>query len=135
MENKIRISSGTRRINVNDEGDVILLHLDDDSFVLGFYKLMEYVKSAAMQIPGETEDVAGNAATMDQIVALEEEVRRKVDTLFGEDTCRKVFGDKLPSMDLFVELFGSLVPFLEEYKAERVKRMGKYDASRTGSAL
>lgn len=135
MENKIRISSGTRRINVNDEGDVILLHLDDDSFCLGFYKLMDYVQSAAQQVPCAGEDIAGSVATMEQIVSLEEDTRQKVDVLFGANTCRKVFGDKLPSMDLFVEFFGSLVPFLEEYKAERMKRMDKYDAGRTGSAL
>lgn len=135
MENKIRINSSTKKINVNDEGEFILLPLADDSFVLGFYKLMDYVQDSARRIPGLTEDAAGNVDAVEQIVELEKETRAKVEALFGEGTCRKVFGDILPSMDLFVEFFGSVVPFLEEYKQERVKRMGKYDAGRTGTAL
>ena len=72
---------------------------------------------------------------MEKFVAVEKETKREVDELFGDGTCRKVFGDILPSMDLFVEFFGSLLPFFEEYKQDRMRRMGKYGAERTGSSL
>lgn len=136
MENKIRINSGVKRIEVNDDGEFILLPVSDDGFVMEFYRLMDYVKEAAEKIPlEEPEDITGRISTVDKIVEIEKETKGKVDGLFGEGTCRKVFGDILPSMDLFVEFFGSLIPFLEEYKADRMKKMGKYGAQRTGSSL
>lgn len=134
MNGKIRINSGVKKIEVNDDGEFILLPVSDDGFVLNFYRLMEDIQKSGESI---SKDIAEITAVdqVEKIVAEEEEIKRKVDSLFGESTCKKVFGDILPSMDLFVEFFGSLVPFLEEYKNERLEKMGKYNAERTGSAL
>lgn len=130
---KIRIGSAIKKIEVNDDGECITLPLSDDGFVLGFYRLMEFVQRTAESAAAA--DVENAAESVEKIVALEEETRRKVDELFGADTCRKVFGGVLPSIDLFVEFFGSLVPFMEEYKDARMKKMDKYAANRTGSAV
>lgn len=134
MNGKIRISNGVKKIEVNDDGEFILLPVSDDGFVLSFYRLMEDIKKRG----GELSDEIGGEETVDsveKIVAVEKGIKQKVDTLFGDGTCKKVFGDILPSMDLFVEFFGSLVPFLEEYKNERTAKMEKYNAGRTGSAV
>lgn len=129
---KIRLSGHIKRIEVNDEGEVILLPLSDDGFVLNFYKLMEGMQASGKNL---TADITADVDGVEKIVSLEQETKQKVDALFGEGTCRKVFGDVLPSMDLFVEFFGLLLPYFEEYKAERMRKMGKYDARRTGSAV
>lgn len=134
MNGKIRISNGVKKIEVNDDGEFILLPVSDDGFVLSFYRLMEDIKKKG----GELSEEIGGEETVDsveKIVAVEREIKQKVDALFGDGTCKKVFGDILPSMDLFVEFFGSLVPFLEEYKNERTAKMEKYNAGRTGSAV
>lgn len=134
MNGKIRISNGVKKIEVNDDGEFILLPVSDDGFVLSFYRLMEDIKKRGNELSGEI----GGEETVDsveKIVAVEREIKQKVDALFGDGTCKKVFGDILPSMDLFVEFFGSLVPFLEEYKNERTAKMEKYNAGRTGSAV
>lgn len=133
MENKIRINSGTKKIEVNDQGEYILLPLSDDNFVVQFYRLMDDIKVKSEDIAAETEQ--SDIKTVEKIVEMEKDVKRKVDELFGAETCRKVFGDILPSMDLFVEFFGSIVPFLEEYKQARLAKMNKYGADRTGSAV
>lgn len=130
---KIRISSGVKKIEVNDEGEYILLPVSDDGFIVEFYKLLDRIQTAARDLPENGEDIAGNVEAVETIVALEKELREKVDRLFGPDTCRKVFGPILPSMDLFVEFFGSLIPFIEAHKNERLAKMSKYDAARTGT--
>lgn len=133
MDGKIRVSSGVKKIEVNDQGEYIILPLSDDSFVSRFYKLLDEIKRTGEELAKspDTPDIT----TVDSIVELEKSVRTKTDELFGAETCRKVFGDVLPSMDLFVEFFGQLVPYFEEYKRERLAKMNKYDAQRTGSAL
>lgn len=133
MDGKIRVSSGVKKIEVNDQGEYILLPLSDDSFVSRFYKLLDEIKRTGEGLAKSTD--TPDITTVDSIVELEKSVRAKTDELFGAETCRKVFGDVLPSMDLFVEFFGLLVPYFEDYKQERLAKMNKYDAHRTGSAL
>lgn len=136
MENKIRITRGIKKIEVNDDGEFILLPVSDDGFVVRFYKLMDQISGQAEELEKqETADITGQLDLVEKIVAIERKTKQDVEELFGEGTCRKVFGEILPSMDLFVEFFGSILPFFEEYKKERMRKMGKYGADRTGSSI
>lgn len=136
MENKIRVGTGVKKIEVNDDGEFILLPVADDGFVVQFYHLMDEIKAEAENIPeGNKEDIAGTLSSVEKVVEIEKETKRKVDELFGEGTCRKVFGSILPSVDLFVEFFGAILPFFEEYKHSRAEKLKKYGAQRTGSSL
>lgn len=136
MENKIRITRGIKKIEVNDDGEFILLPVSDDGFVVRFYKLMDQISGQAEELEKqETADITGQLDLVEKIVAIERKTKQDVEDLFGEGTCRKVFGEILPSMDLFVEFFGSILPFFEEYKKERMRKMGKYGADRTGSSI
>lgn len=92
----IRINNGVKVIEVNDAGDTIRLPLSDDSFVKGFYGLLNDIKTQAEAISAKKADIA---ETIDDVVKFDEEVRDKTDALIGEDTCKKVFGDVLPSSD------------------------------------
>lgn len=47
MENKIRIASGVKKIEVNDEGEFISLPVADDNFVVRFYRLMDGIGERA----------------------------------------------------------------------------------------
>ena len=57
----------------------------------------------------------------------------EVDALFGPDTCRKVFGDIVPGIELFDDFFTQLMPYFEEYGKERAAKLNKYNAARTGN--
>lgn len=134
MDGKIRVSRGVKEIEVNDEGETIRLPLSDDGFVSRFYKLLKDVQNKGKEIVKGGDEVP-NIATVDAIVDLSASVKSRTDELFGEGTCRKVFGDVKPSMDQFVEFFGLLVPYFEAYRDERLAKMSKYGVQRTGSAL
>lgn len=136
MENKIRITRGIKKIEVNDDGEFIFLPVSDDGFVVRFYKLMDQISEQAKELEEqEASDITGRLDLVEKVVGMEQKTKRDVEDLFGEGTCRKVFGEILPSMDLFVEFFGSILPFFEEYKKERMRKMGKYGADRTGSSV
>lgn len=130
MENSIRIDSGTKRIEVNDNGDVILLPLGDDGFVRDFYKLVDSFREKAQTVTVDENDIVGS---MDRVSELNAGLRDQTDKLFGEGSCKKVFGDITPGVDLFLEFFTQLLPFFEEHTRKRVARMNKYSAGRSGS--
>lgn len=130
MGNSIRIDSGTKRIEVNDDGDVILLPLGDDSFIRDFYKLADSFRQRAETVKVDENDIL---ASMDQVACLNTTMKEEVDKLFGEGTCKKVFGDITPSTDLYLDFIYQLLPFFEEHTKKRLDRMNKYNAGRTGS--
>ena len=60
--------------------------------------------------------------------------KERVDGLLGEGTCRKVFGDIVPSVDLYVDFINQLAPYFEKYGKERQKKlMQKYNPNRRGN--
>jgi len=130
MADKIRVNSGTKCIEVNDQGECILLPLGDNSFVCGFYKLVDGFRQQMEAVKLSEEDILGG---MEQVNSLSAAFKGEVDALFGEDTCRKVFGDITPGIDMFMDFFDQLLPFFEEHSKSRVQRLSKYSAGRTGS--
>lgn len=132
MANSIRVNSGAKKIEVNDNGEYILLPLGSDSFIRDFYNLMKYIK-------GESEKFQENGIdditeeSIDSIVGISDTVFEKVEKLLGDGTCQKVFGDCKPGIGMFMEFFDALVPFIEEYQEAQNAKLSKYNAGRTGS--
>ncbi len=126
----IRVSSGTKKIEVNDEGEYITLPLGDDGFTRDFYRLLDDFQRQAQAVKVTEEDITGS---MDQVVALNKELSEKVDSLFGAGTCKKVFGVLTPGVDLFLDFFTQLLPFFEASVKKRSEKLNKYNAGRTGS--
>ena len=126
----IRVNSGVKVIEVNDKGETISLPLSDDSFIKGFFGLLNETKDKAAAISEKNGDVL---ETLDAVVEFDKVVRDKIDVLMGENTCEKVFGDVLPSSDQFLDFFAQLRPIVESHVEKRAANMNKYSAERVGS--
>lgn len=126
----IRVNSGVKVIEVNDKGETISLPLSDDSFIKGFFGLLNETKDKAAAISEKNGDVL---ETLDAVVEFDKVVRDKIDVLMGENTCKKVFGDVLPSSDQFLDFFSQLRPIVESHVEKRAANMNKYSAERVGS--
>jgi hypothetical protein len=126
----IRVNSGVKVIEVNDKGETISLPLSDDSFIKGFFGLLNETKDKAAAISEKNGDVL---ETLDAVVEFDKDVRDKIDVLMGENTCKKVFGDVLPSSDQFLDFFAQLRPIVESHVEKRAENMNKYSAERVGS--
>ena len=61
-------------------------------------------------------------------------MRDAIDKVFGEGTCRKVYGDILPSVEMHMQFFDALRPYFEEEAKRRQEKMNKYSARRMGDA-
>ncbi len=130
---KIRIQRNIKRIEVNDDGEYITLDFNDQSLPYRFVQTMKdiYAKHA------EFEKKISDSDNLYSIIELEHDInlyfKEKIDQLLGEDTCRKVYGDILPSIEMHNDLLNQLVPYFEEYTKARREKMNKYSAERVGN--
>lgn len=126
----IRIDRGTKTIEVNDQGETITLAVAEARFARDFYALVRMIEEESKKI---TEVYNNPMEVIDNVIDLEEKAKEGIDALIGEGTCRKVFGDGLPALDMIIEFFSQILPFVEEGAQKKVERMSKYSAARTGN--
>lgn len=134
---KIRIARNVKRIEVNDKGEFIELDFDDQSLPYRFMETMKDIYAKKQEFDRKIAADDGKNININSIIELEYEVnlyfKARIDILFGEGTCRKVYGDILPSVDMHIELLNQLLPYFEEYTKKRREKMSRYDAGRTGN--
>ncbi|NCE65403.1 hypothetical protein D1159_12650 [Pseudoflavonifractor sp. 524-17] len=138
----IRVNTGAKRIEVNDNGDYITLNFGDQSFPDRFFTTMDKIQEFAKEADPQEKEIraqheAGSESLNRALFALYKDVHLRisaeVDHLFGPDTCKKVFGDIVPGIELFDDFFTQLMPYFEEFSKERAQRMSKYSADRMGN--
>lgn len=138
----IRVATGAKRIEVNDDGDYIVLDFSDNSFPDRFFAMVDRVQERANKAVPEAEKIdaqheKGSEGYMRATAALwrkvHEEIMDEIDKFFGPGTCKKVFGDIVPGIELYEDFFSQLTPYFEQAGKERAQRMSKYSAARTGN--
>lgn len=138
----IRVATGAKRIEVNDNGDYIVLNFGDNSFPDRFFAMVDRVQERANKAVPEAEKIdaqheKGSEGYMRATAALwrkvHEEIMDEIDKFFGPGTCKKVFGDIVPGIELYEDFFSQLTPYFEQAGKERAQRMSKYSAARTGN--
>ena len=138
----IRVNSGAKKIEVNDNGDYIVLNFSDSSFVDRFFAMYDRIQERVNASVSEAEeiDAAYQIGSLDHLRAgaalyrkMYEEVMVEVDGFFGSGTCQKVFGDIVPGIDLYDEFFQQLMPYFQQFGKERAQLMSKYNAARMGN--
>lgn len=135
----IRIRSAAKVIEVNDAGETITLNFGDQDFPNRFFAMLDRVQARATQAEQE-EKAIRSSKDQDEaaraLAAFSADLHRfimaEVDGVFGANTCRKVFGDIVPGVELFDEFFTALMPYFEQYGKERAQRLQKYSAQRSG---
>ena len=137
---KIRIQRNVKRIEVNDNGDILELDFDDLNLPYRFYAMLKqfqtdrvrFTKELAEKLKDKPDDEAA-----DELIAAEREMniymRDAINKVFGEGTCRKVYGDILPSWEMHMQFFDALLPYFEEEAQRRQKKMNRYNARRMGN--
>lgn len=138
---RIRIQRNVKRIEVNDNGEFITLDFDDLNLPYKFYGMLKKLETDRVEFAERfSESLKGksNAECLDEFIAAERDLniyfRDAVDEVFGEGTCRKVYGDILPSLEIHMQFFDALRPFFEEELKRRRQKMDKYSAKRRGDS-
>nr|DAJ22333.1 MAG TPA: tail assembly chaperone [Myoviridae sp. ct6nn14] len=133
--NGFRIDTGLKRIEVNDEGEYIELQLGDATLFQRVSAFMAEIQKTAEILAARTKEAGFDAEAFAAFYAeAHAELMQKVDALFGEGTCRKVFGSIVPGTELLIQFFEELMPYFEAHAKAQRERLGKYSAERTGDA-
>ena len=138
----IRVNTGAKKIEVNDDGEYIVLNFADQDFPVKFAKLVEYFETESPKLIEKAKEINELDVTEAERVVAEAEfnlsfhldMKRRIDALFGSDTCRKVFGDITPAFYLYGEFFEQIAPFFTEYAAQRDKLLKSKYAPKTGES-
>lgn len=138
----IRVDTGVKRIEVNDDGETITLNFADQSFPARYFQMVdefeaksaEFQKQAQELDEKEMSEYEKQRAIADFNLEIHEFFKERIDGLFGPETCRKVFGDIVPAMDLYMDFLNQLAPFFQKYGKERQKKLAqKYNLARKGN--
>lgn len=143
QKDSIRIDTGAKRVYVNDNDEYIILNFADQRFPTRFDDMVEDFKEKQKEFQKRAQEIDDNKElTEDKRKEyghrLNLEVctyfRDQIDKLFGPETCRKVFGDIIPGIDLFGEFLEKISPFFEKYAKERGAKLAqKYNPLRKGN--
>ncbi len=155
MEKEKMITSevDTLRLEVNDDGEYIAISADDssmfDRFAAGIRHIVELSDQTAEkveEIEKQYEGQTGFDADMEKVSAISginvefsREAVRTVDSIFGEDTVKKVFRstynvipDFLPSVNLITEFFEQVTPHMEKLFNRKLEAQEKASKARMG---
>lgn len=144
---KLRVDSGIKNIEVNDNGDYISIPISDAAFYERFGVLLKNFeqkqteveqKAAALSEKHKDKSTDDVDAIVD-IAQFYSELCRytcaELDKLFGEGCCRKVFaGVQNPSVELIGDFFEQITPLLNQYAKERNQKIDlMYSRNRKGA--
>ena len=149
METEKMITSevGTLRLEVNDDGEYIMISADDatmfDRFAAGIRHIVELSDGTAKkveEVEKQYEGQAGFDADMEKVAAIaginvefSKEAVRTVDSIFGEDTVKKVFRDTynhIPSVNLITDFFEQVTPYMEKLFNRKLEAQEKASKAR-----
>lgn len=144
---KLRVDSGIKNIEVNDNGDYISIPISDTTFYERFGNILKYFDSKQADIEQQAKELAdkhqGKADNDTEVIVdtvkmyseLCKEVCSELDKLFGDGCCRKVFvGVESPSIELIGDFFEQITPLLQKYADERNAKFNmKYSRKRKGA--
>lgn len=136
MEKLTRKQENLIKIEVNDEGDFITINLSDTDFPLRFHLMHDSILEKMKELETQKENIE-KMEIREQLrhrSDLQKRIAADVDMLFGENTCRKVFGDITPDIYSIMEFFEEVVPIISKYGKKRNQAIeSRYSAKRRGS--
>lgn len=144
---KLRVDSGIKNIEVNDNGDYISIPISDAAFYERFGALMKNFEQKQAEIEQKASALSEKHkdkpdddvdAIVDSIQLYAELCRYtcdELDKLFGDGCCQKVFvGVQNPSIELIGEFFDQITPLLNQYAKEHNQRINLvYNRNRKGA--
>ena len=139
---KLRVNKGLIRLEVNDDGE----HIEFSPDVLfmerfqNFYdelrvKEIEFMEREAQINQNKDLDENGIPINSRDRINLTKEFcewsREKIDGLFGNETCRKVFGNVLMP-ELIAEFLEQVVPYITKTRSSVVSKYSKQSKGKKG---
>lgn len=132
----LRVDSGVKRIEVNDNGDYIAVNISDNSFFKRFDDFVAWLNAKNEEADRIANDSSGDfTERFGEYDALCKEACAELDSLFGSGCCKKVFPDvESPGMELIADFLDQIIPILQGFATERNQKItSKYSPNRKGA--
>lgn len=117
---KIRVGKDIE-ISVNDYGDTIRINAEDQNFIEKFYGMLDKLEESSKRVQSEDTKQLGERERLKMVIEETKGIMTEIDSIFGENSCKKIFGDIVPGMYLIADFFFQLRPIVDKYVAERNK--------------
>ena len=111
-----------------------MLQVADQSIPAKLKKFVKAVEAKAAKLAELTESEDNAEAVEELAYELDVFAKASVDDIFGDGTCKKVFGDIVPPIEMYTEFIEAITPYFQEYALNRAKKLSKYSPNRMGSA-
>lgn len=148
MDN-LRIDNGTKKIEVNDVGEYIEFSIVNNDFFRAFSDLLQWfdgkeqrqdikdMEKKQKEVVSEDCDKI-NYDALNGVLDIREKISKeacdKIDSIFGDEASRKIFGGIIPDMFAIADFFEQITPLIEKYAKERNQSINKkYSKSRKGA--
>lgn len=141
----IRVDSGIKKIEVNDDGECISIPISDTAFYERFANILKYFDEKQKDIEQKVHEISEKYSDNENTEKAFDEVKMysdlcrnvcsELDKLFGEGCCRKVFvGNEVPGIELIGDFFEQITPILQRFVQERNKKIElRYNRHRKGA--
>ncbi|WP_321024261.1 DUF6673 family protein [Eisenbergiella porci] len=144
MYDNFNVDDGIRRIGVNTAGDYIELSLTDVTLFERFTGLLDWFETKQEELnrfgadfkARHADDIDNTKAVVEVIhkrTELFTECCKKIDEVFGEGCCKKVFGNIIPDELPIMDFFEQVTPIMQRMAMERGEKIKtKYSRNRKG---
>ena len=142
----IRANTGLAEIEVNDNGDKIQFSISDNAFLAGFSDFTKWFLESKDKIDklrgqsgaADADDIAKSLSNFESVFSAQEELSRqtldKLEDMFGEGTCEKIFGDISPTFVCVADVVLQLMEEISEItKKDTLFYGSKYSRNRKGA--
>jgi len=140
----IRVKDDKKRISINDDGDYIEISPNDTAMFDRFFDLVQWFGEMEKDAEQKEKELRKKYGTdeenldraREEITFLREgfkESARRIDAIFGEDTCAKAFCGMEPNLYLISQFFEQLTPIIRAISNDRSQEFAaKYGPARKG---
>ena len=129
-----RTNAKVIRLNVNDDGYCVELNVSSDVWIKAFLEFsinLEKKSKESVERIKATDDVSEQ---VDHILEFDEELKKGIETLFGEGSYIEIFGTELVGAEYVAEFLEACMPYVEKRVEQREKAFAKYNPDKKGGA-
>ena len=136
-----QFDDGIRLVTINEAGDTAAISINDPTFIDRFAEFFDWFGKSGDELVSYIDETEVNGSSLESItkttskrVELCKKGRDRIDELFGEGTCKKVFGVEVPDEVCIMEVVEAMMPFVNEAFKERGQHIDrKYSRNRKGA--
>lgn len=133
---KINAIKGGTEVQVNDKGDTIVCNFGSQEFYADFTELIDNLEKVKKYVAAEEFMRKPEIEQLRIMIGKTNEIMSDIDRVFGERTCKKVFGEITPSPILITDFFDQIIPIARRYANGRNKELWeKYSRERKGGNI